>query len=373
MRSKGFTLIELLVVMVIIALLVGLLLPALARAKEEARKTQCRSNMRQIGLAIEMYCNDNGGWAPEFAGPMYNSAGGNNTAIGYATGGLPDYRARYFNSWQNINGAYSNQATTGKVQIWNASPAAPARAVSTGLLWSGGYLTNKGAQIMYCPSNNSSNWALENLRDRLQRYDSDEPFWTSEGRVVRADGDGLGDFGSRTYANYLRCYTGTGYTANDECVVLLNYSVRVLNKNLDYMPTSTNGWLPTSIKKEREGSIALLCDTFEMWQGSRRDPANETTGTPIVPGSSTEEQARYLTKYLMTNHDASYNLLFGDGSVKTYADGGKSAYRSLVSIWANEFTEYQASGVYMGYRPGYTRYADSHIWKAYFDGAYRAN
>jgi len=55
---KGFTLIELLVVMVIIALLIGLLLPALSRAKEEARKTQCRSNMRQIGMAVTMYAND---------------------------------------------------------------------------------------------------------------------------------------------------------------------------------------------------------------------------------------------------------------------------------------------------------------------------
>ncbi|MFH0964080.1 MAG: DUF1559 domain-containing protein [Planctomycetota bacterium] len=62
--KRGFTLIELLVVMVIIALLVGLLLPALGRAREEARKTQCRSNLRQIGLAMQMYCNDNKGYTP---------------------------------------------------------------------------------------------------------------------------------------------------------------------------------------------------------------------------------------------------------------------------------------------------------------------
>ncbi len=115
----AFTLIELLVVIAIIAILAALLLPALARAKEEGRRISCMGNLRQLQVCWEMYANDNGGiLAP-------------NNWIDYVGGG--------FNksvSW--CNGDARTDTTTSNLQ--------------TGLL----YPYNTSTGIYHCPSDAST-------------------------------------------------------------------------------------------------------------------------------------------------------------------------------------------------------------------------
>ncbi|MCW3058384.1 MAG: prepilin-type N-terminal cleavage/methylation domain [Capsulimonas sp.] len=66
MNRRGFTLIELLVVIAIIAILAAILFPVFAQAREKAREVTCASNMRQIGLCVRMYVQDNDETMPIF-------------------------------------------------------------------------------------------------------------------------------------------------------------------------------------------------------------------------------------------------------------------------------------------------------------------
>ncbi|MBI1178776.1 prepilin-type N-terminal cleavage/methylation domain-containing protein [bacterium] len=128
--QRGFTLIELLVVIAIIGVLAALILPALARAKEQGNKIQCINNLKQLQLAWQLYADDHDGWLPR---NNFTQSAGREWYAPSWTAGWMDYTANNTdntNSWLMLHNPYGSI---------------------------GQYTQNPG--IYKCPSDKS--WALE--------------------------------------------------------------------------------------------------------------------------------------------------------------------------------------------------------------------
>lgn len=72
--KSGFTLIELLVVISIIAILMAIMMPALSRARDQARRTMCGSNSRTIGVAVVQFTTDNDDWLPVYDARQFSNS-----------------------------------------------------------------------------------------------------------------------------------------------------------------------------------------------------------------------------------------------------------------------------------------------------------
>ena len=141
-KSAAFTLVELLVVIGIIALLISILLPALGRAREQANTVKCANNMRQIGLAMRMYSNDNGGIVPpgnDFAAPTeYESGVGGSSFAPHV-------------NWNCFDLLYVGKYVTQQPREYSIlGPAGSNLRPGT----YGVYCPSQGAGIFQCPSEN---------------------------------------------------------------------------------------------------------------------------------------------------------------------------------------------------------------------------
>ena len=364
-RIRGFTLIELLVVMVIIALLVGLLLPALGRAREEARKTQCRSNLRQIGLAMNIYCTDNKSYTPAVYGLDWDTTNQiSHITLLETARGQSAHSTQYYLTTRYRYGTY--EATdwrddplllddSGATLVFpNTSSSSNGAGIPTGLglLLSGGYLTQQGASVLDCPSRKlcsvkpdypvqrSGQASAEPVWNEQATFYADAVFFTTGGKVLwRASGDALmsqtvndSTHVTLDWASWL-ANTSAGVSSNctesaggNACWITGAYMTR---------PDTGTGYSWQSYKLDEIAGKAVASDA--MWGFYHRygDGSNVNRGStrPSTFVAYDHHVTDHLTDaYWTANHDKAYNVLFTDGSVKTFSDAAASIFKSVVAL-----------------------------------------
>jgi prepilin-type N-terminal cleavage/methylation domain-containing protein len=369
--AAAFTLIELLVVIAIIAILAALLLPALAAAREKARRTSCLSNMKQFSIALESYNGDYNGYFPSWPGwisssdndwcaPNQNACTWPGTQHSGGSGGSTAHqRAPSMSNMQYVNRdgdtplemarntydypsffrvialAIKDGSSDYSIGDLNLAPN------GIGMLLTSGYL--KDAGVYYCPSSDgmpadrtggpTNNYNCSQLRD-----------WKSAGG---RDGETL------HYGNWAAAFDGIEQSAGDSFVqVNSHYAYRNVPISIEnvwhaYDDRTARGLLngtkpginvgagqPIFRTQKELGGRALISDSFS--KGTEYD----ALGQYSKPKAASLLLSQTIVGMGHVGHRSAYNVLYGDGSAKPFGDPQESL------IWHAQSDRGGSSGSY---------------------------
>jgi len=284
-KTHGFTLIELLVVMAIIGILVAILLPAVQAAREAARRTQCRNNLHQIGVALANYHDTHSLFPPGWIGVtnyQLNVNGG--SGLAWSSLILPQI--------EQYAAGFQSTEKNGKAPplSWNVPITDPADAT----------LQPYVIPLYRCPSDTGPGSVSVALNSGQTNPNLPMTFGTS---------NYIGSFGS---TDYHTCYSNAvGVDCPGNGVFYLNSRTAIGN--------ITDGATCTMMVGERRGNITANPQILGMWLGA---PPGGVEWIGRVLGASDQppdDPAQHFQAY-SSMHSAGVNILLCDGSVQFVSD-----------------------------------------------------
>jgi prepilin-type N-terminal cleavage/methylation domain-containing protein/prepilin-type processing-associated H-X9-DG protein len=360
---RAFTLIELLVVIAIIAILAALLLPALAAAREKARRSACLNNLKQIGIGLASYNSDYSEYMPSYSGWFNNGNGtkGSGETFWWCSNTTPfDGDNCHLTYWEhNQDGAQAGMFyvdAVGPMHWKNRSDDTPLRTnslnvslfrtigyarkdgssqtfladgelnmapIGLGFLLTTGYIGDAG--VYYCPSSNGM------LPDRTMKY-GDTAITMGAANLNDWKTAGGSDANTLLYGDWDKIAYHSKNSNYAEAMVQSHYAYRNVPVNAFRVwhvaddRDETKIWVP-GVKPRQSAGIgqpifrtvkeldarAIVTDTFS--KGLSFDALGNH-----VDGSGLIEESRNMVGMGQFAHRDGYNVLYGDGHAAWYGD-----------------------------------------------------
>jgi prepilin-type N-terminal cleavage/methylation domain-containing protein/prepilin-type processing-associated H-X9-DG protein len=331
-RHRGFTLIELLVVIAIIAVLIALLLPAVQQAREAARRTQCKNNLRQLGIAMHNYHDAHNCMPPGFILGLPDTYAGANTQL------LP----------------YLEQANLYNLYDMNRPWMQQTAAVS-----------QTAVSVFECPSNNSDNPIDSEVLRALQTVTGPLPIGTVCGItnylfckggtdgwcIVTNNSPDRGMFSNNTVTRIGDVLDGSSQTiamgegaTGPDWLMCHGAGCNIpITKPSGGNWSAEQGWLIAQINVVDYVNSGLLVEPSIF--GCTVDPMNKNPVTDAAVEMNAMGDCRasfeggpHSTSNFRSDHEGGCHFLFGDGSVRMLSENiDMKNYRAISTIGGNEY------------------------------------
>ncbi len=349
-KKRGFTLIELLVVIAIIAILIALLLPAVQQAREAARRTQCRNNLKQIGLALHNYHDVHRTFPPGRMTPSRGQSVGMTCWYGHLS---PLYHILAYIDQGNVY----NQLDHNNTRIRKGSPLCIANA----------FVTDLALPAFMCPSdprhqsgvNTNSyrgNWGAHVYGGRhFGNNIGTDPIYTPRAAAA-LDGALGGAFADKSRS--IRDFTdGTSNTAmySERMIGTASKEARLENY---FYKTSGGNVITTSDPNNTPASVLSACTTAFAAEGT--DPSLYRTDYGWTSG---DDPAWYYSSF---QHGAYNHMLTPNSSQADCGSGSIPDDESEVAMMSAR--SHHTGGVHVCLADGSVRFVggsiDLGVWRA---------